>query len=246
MDRSNRLEKTVMLEIAGRVVRLSPWYGSDGAVLVGMAPQLWQSDSSWLTRVQKEAAERGFSALLIQATSAVQRAMLERMSFEEVDELHVLFKSLRDTLPSAPVTAQEFSIRRTREVDLAEVLRVDNRCFEPFWMMNEAALLEATMATPRYRFRIATAGHNDEIVGYAISGLGAGEGYLQRIAVDPEWQGRGFATSLVVDGLRWAKRWRARRVGVNTQKRNETAFRLYCRLGFVAQSEGISIYRWNS
>jgi len=232
------------VQVAGRSVRLSPWYGFDGAVLLGLAPALWLRDPAWLDIARRAAAARGWRRFLVQATTPAQRLALDAAGWVLVDELYVLFRRGSLELPPVPHTARGVEMRRGRAADTAELLEVDHRCFEPFWMMNEAALREALQATPRTRFRVLASADDDRVVGYAIFGLGAGEGYLQRIAVDPRYQGRGLATRLIVDGLRWAKRWRARRVGVNTQRSNETALRLYQRLGFEMEPNGITIYAW--
>lgn len=184
----------------------------------------------------------GYSRFLVQATGSTQKAVLASAGMREVDRLHVLFRRSALSLPQVPASAGTARIHRANQLHVDEVIRVDNACFEPFWAMNQLALAEAVAATPRSRFRVMTVGDSDEVAGYAIFGLGGGEGYLQRIAVDPRWQGRGFATRLIVDGLRWAKRWRTRRVGVNTQQRNENALKLYLKLDFELQAEGISIF----
>jgi ribosomal protein S18 acetylase RimI-like enzyme len=46
---------------------------------------------------------------------------------------------------------------------------------------------------------------------------------------------------LVVDGLRWLKRWRVDQVVVNTQFENARALGLYERLGFRRQPLGLSV-----
>ena len=46
-------------------------------------------------------------------------------------------------------------------------------------------------------------------------------GYLQRLAVHPDHQRAGLGGALVVDGLRWLRRWGAKEVLVNTQEGNE-------------------------
>jgi ribosomal protein S18 acetylase RimI-like enzyme len=46
---------------------------------------------------------------------------------------------------------------------------------------------------------------------------------------------------LVIDGLRWLKRWRVEQVVVNTQYENERALDLYERLGFRRQPLGLSV-----
>lgn len=210
--------------------------------MVAVPPHVWVRDPEILFRAMALGREMGYSRFLVQATGSTQKAVLASAGMREVDRLHVLFRRSALSLPQVPASAGTARIHRANQLHVDEVIRVDNACFEPFWAMNQLALAEAVAATPRSRFRVMTVGDTDEVAGYAIFGLGGGEGYLQRIAVDPRWQGRGFATRLIVDGLRWAKRWRTRRVGVNTQQRNENALKLYLKLDFELQAEGISIF----
>ena len=64
-------------------------------------------------------------------------------------------------------------------------------------------------------------------------------GYLQRLAVHPDHQRAGLGGALVVDGLRWLRRWGAKEVLVNTQEGNEPAVRLYEALGFQLRPDGL-------
>lgn len=228
--------------VGGVQVRFSPWYGASGAVLLSAPPRAWVHNPDFLSRAMALGRESGFSRFLVQATSETQRRVLAGAGYQEVDELYVLYRSCTQPLPEIPATSRDVRLCRGLQAHHAEVIEVDRRCFEPFWAMNRAALSEALLATPRSRFRVLTVGDSDRVIGYDIFGMGGGEGYLQRIAVDPEFQRRGYATRLIVDGLRWAKRWRARRVGVNTQRRNRTALQLYLSLGFELQPEGIAIF----
>ena len=224
-------------------MRYSPWYGSGGSYLLSAPPKAWVTDPDFLRRAIGEGRSLGIDRFLIQANSATQRSVLVASGYLQVDELHVLFRRTNRDLPRLPESAHGARLSRATSIHLEEVIRIDNLCFDPFWAMNQLALTEALAATPRTRFRVLTEGDQDRVIGYAIFGLGGGEGYLQRIAVDPGWQRRGLATRLISDGLRWARRWRARRVGVNTQKKNQGALRLYLELGFELQEEGIAIFQ---
>jgi ribosomal protein S18 acetylase RimI-like enzyme len=115
------------------------------------------------------------------------------------------------------------------------ILAVDHLAFEAPWRLDASGIDEAMHATPRSRLRVGTdtSGEGRPIVcGYAICGRAGRTGYLQRLAVDPERQGRGLGRELVIDALAWLARRHATSVLVNTQETNERAIDLYRSLGF--------------
>jgi ribosomal protein S18 acetylase RimI-like enzyme len=116
--------------------------------------------------------------------------------------------------------------------------------FDSFWQFDRRMLDEARGATPAHRFRIATSPGNKTVVGYAVTGRAGQRGYLQRLAVAPSAQGQGIGTALIQDSIHWLNRRGVRTAYVNTQERNEGAFQLYQRLGFLPQPEGLVVLSW--
>jgi ribosomal protein S18 acetylase RimI-like enzyme len=72
-------------------------------------------------------------------------------------------------------------------------------------------------------------------------GLTADMGYLQRLAVDPDVEGKGIGRTLVLDGLRWVKENGAMQAVVNTQVENDRALSLYRSVGFQLLPSGLSV-----
>ncbi len=102
-------------------------------------------------------------------------------------------------------------------------------------------MADVRCATPRHRARLA--GDADaHLAAYAITGRDAGQGFLQRLAVDPAHQRRGLGRALVLDSLQWLGRWRVRRVLVNTPTDNEAALSLYEQVGFHRLPELLGVY----
>ena len=119
------------------------------------------------------------------------------------------------------------------------MLAVDHAAFAPFWRLDHLGLAEALSATANVHFQVARTPAG--IVGYAVCGRAGPRGYVQRLAVDPGFQGRGVGAALLADGLRWLRRWGARDALVNTQEGNDRSLRLYQRAGFVLQPHGLAV-----
>ena len=131
------------------------------------------------------------------------------------------------------VTLQRFRRRNTEAL-----LAVDLAAFGSGWEMDHHELTLAETATPVTRVRLAT-DDNENLVGFAITGRAGRRGYLQRLAVRPECQGRGIGSALIGDALQWSRRHSVRRLVVNTQVGNLGALSLYRRLGFVDAPVGL-------
>ncbi len=119
---------------------------------------------------------------------------------------------------------------------------MDRAAFPPFWQLDDTALTEALAATRSARLRVID-GPDGEIVAYAVCGRTASRGYVQRLAVHPSYEGLGYGTALLVDGLHWLARWGARDALVNTQESNRRSRALYTRSGFQLQPSGLAVLR---
>jgi ribosomal protein S18 acetylase RimI-like enzyme len=81
------------------------------------------------------------------------------------------------------------------------------------------------------------------VAGYQISTGTPIGGHLARLAVKPEFQGKGVGYALVYDLIRQLLRRGARVITVNTQKDNLASLTLYKRIGFVLTGEKYPIYQ---
>lgn len=227
----------------GEEARAGPWRGRhDIAYLTPRAGGPAPSPGFVQCCVDRLAAD-GFTQVVTSALAPLDQAAFLGAGFEVQEDLRVLAHDLRHIRPDPELIG--CGLRRARSEDWGSVLDVDGLAFEPFWQLDRVALSEAISATPHTRFRVATGsgdqGGGDQVLGYAITGRATSGGFVQRLAVHPAHQGAGLGSALVLDGLRWLRRWRVDAAFVNTQAGNDRAFGLYLRLGFRVDSGALSV-----
>ncbi len=143
-----------------------------------------------------------------------------------------------DRQPAAP----DHLVVEANDVPLDRLLAIDVAAFSPFWRFDALGLQEAIEATTRSTVLIIR--DRDGLpAGFAIVGFGAAVSYLQRVAVDPQWQGKGMGRSLVRVAARKARDSGARVMLLNTQYDNEGAIALYETEGFVLLPEPLALLR---
>jgi ribosomal protein S18 acetylase RimI-like enzyme len=190
---------------------------------------------SLVKRCLGELAEEGYRRVVTSALLPHEQDAFVAAGFEVEEQLLLLAHDLR-LIPDAPSGIT----RRAMAADRPLVLALDAVSFSAFWQLDDVGLEEALTATPRSRFRVAL---NDggAPMAYAIIGRAGRRGYVQRLAVHPDHRRHWVARALVVDGLRWLRRWRVDRALVNTQEENAAATALYHDLGFRPESARLSV-----
>ena len=186
----------------------------------------------------EQLATMGLAEISTPAMSESETAGFLRAGFSVSARLHLLSHDLGD-IPD-PTTSSPPTMRRGPN-DTALLLSVDHAAFRADWRMDEHAISGAATATPSVRIR--TTGPRETPVAFAITGRAGRRGYLQRLAVDPSVHRQGHGRALVADALRWCRRWRSRRVVVNTQEGNEPALSLYEAMGFERADKGLVVLR---
>ena len=90
-----------------------------------------------------------------------------------------------------------------RGTDNEELLHVDSAAFDEFWRFDDVGLARGRRGRRRDRTRAST--REAPLAGYALFGRADDVGYVQRLAVRPDAQGRGLGPALLSDGLRWLR-----------------------------------------
>jgi ribosomal-protein-alanine N-acetyltransferase len=211
--------------------RVGTWHVDERVAYVTVGSRTLRPSASGVGALLDRLRDQGFGGVVTSALRPQDVAGFVASGFSERERLVVLRRSVLP-LPGFDAAAAG-RLRRRRGDDLDRVLAVDHDAFEPAWRLDAQGIRDALDATPRARLRVATAGARpDEVVGYAICGRAGRTGYLQRLAVRPEDQGRGVGRALVADGLAWLARRHVEDVLVNTQESNHRAIGLYRSLGF--------------
>jgi GNAT superfamily N-acetyltransferase len=183
------------------------------------------------------AAERGVRTLRTGALFPESVDAFLNAGFRTVDLLALLVCDPRTPPPHPPV--HHVRTRRLTGRDLDAAAEVDQRAFHRRWSNSAASLGDIRGATPQHRSRKVTA--RGELVAFAISGRAGRCGYLQRLAVEPATQRRGYGTALVLDSLSWMRRHRVTSAMVNTAADNEAAIELYEALGFTRRHGDLQV-----
>ncbi|MEZ5246827.1 MAG: GNAT family N-acetyltransferase [Acidimicrobiales bacterium] len=228
------------LSIDGARFRAGRWRADgDLAYLVPLSPAHTLTVGA-LAKARAELDSLGFDEIVTAALAPPERAAFLRDGFEEREHLHLLNHDLRRLPPvrsRRPWRAGPRIERGTR-ADRAEVLDLDARTFDDFWRLDDDGLTDAMDATPVSRMRVI---RDHGIVGYAVAGRAATQGFLQRLAVDPACQGSGLGSALVNDALHWMRRRGATIAWVNTQEANARALALYEHLGFRPAAHHLTV-----
>ena len=125
------------------------------------------------------------------------------------------------------------SVERVNLRDLdqrAELLSLDHRAFPWLWW-NSLAEFENYAGVPGVKIQLVRDG-DERAVGYiGTTSLGSW-GHLDRIAVDPSLQGRGYGRILLDIAIRQLTEQGARRIALSTQASNTVSRALYESAGF--------------
>ena len=162
----------------------------------------------------------GASAVLSSPLAPSARRPWENAGFTDHLDLALMRLSLEASIP-----APSHLVVRWDDFDLDRMLAIDRDAFPEFWRFDRAGLMESTQATSKASV-LAIRDGDEGITGYAVVGYGSAISYLQRVAVDPAWQGHGMGRSLVRAAARSAHRHGSKAMLLNTQFDNEPAISL--------------------
>jgi len=218
--------------------RTGPWRGDQHTAHLVPLPEAAPLSADFVRRALTVLADQGYRQVVTSALAEGECAGFLSAGFAVAQGLHLLVHDLID-LPDLPAVPGR--LRRAWPFDRPAVIELDNLAFSEFWRLDSQGLTDAIQATPRARFRVAVPTAATQPCGYAVCGVAGRRGYVQRLAVHPEFQGQGWGRALLLEGLHWLRDRSAFTAVVNTQHGNERALHLYLAMGFQQQRSGLAV-----
>jgi ribosomal protein S18 acetylase RimI-like enzyme len=223
----------VVLRAGGSAIRVRPWPGDDATAQVLPVPGALLPSASEVARWLHGLSRLGYHRVRTAALGPQDQGPYREAGLDPLEELALLRRPLDASIPAAARR-----LHRVGSREWAALPSIDAAAFPAGWQLDHDAILDACRATPRHRLRVAT---DEFAVGYVVHGRAGTTGYVQRLAVLPAAEGRGWGTALVLDGLNWMRSHACTEVLVNTHVGNERALALYERLGFHRLPEGLIV-----
>ena len=227
--------------------RARPWpeVPSRAVLLIGgsHSPTVQLPDTPILQSWVDTLSQWGYDSVRTSPLAPIAAAALSTVGFNTSQNLTLL-----ERVDKGPVTVDHLlrSLRsrspmsRMPKPSMVEaILRIDRAAFGQEWMMDRLTFREALRATRRSRIFISLV--DGEISGFLIAGITDSYGFIQRLAVHPDFQHRGEASSLVQNSLAWIQSSGCRSTVVNTEVSNAAALSIYERNGFVALDYNLSV-----
>jgi ribosomal-protein-alanine N-acetyltransferase len=197
------------------------------------ASQIW--DLLWFETITQAVAAGATQAAALLSDDWLAPILLG-CGFEHTNDV-ILLERWAEAPPSMPPIMG--NLRSIHQDDLPAITEVDQRAFGTIWQYSQNTLREVIK-------QAATATlieFDDKPVAYQVSTTSIQGAHLARLAVAPEWQGRGLGNALVVDMLHRFTLHGIDRVSVNTQVDNERSLRLYRELGFIQTKKLYPVYQ---
>jgi ribosomal-protein-alanine N-acetyltransferase len=124
-------------------------------------------------------------------------------------------------------------LRPARYDDLQTLITLDTLAFDQIWHKSAANFAQAL--TKNDSFMVAQL--TTQIVGYEWSEIHPQQAHLTRLAVHPDFQGRGIGAQLLHRAITDALGRGAIKITLNTQENNYRSQALYQRFGFVVTKQ---------
>jgi ribosomal-protein-alanine N-acetyltransferase len=190
-----------------------------------------------LMAVEAQLRKRRIEALIYIGQDPWLIAALKSQGFGGVNSILVLRKRGWEV----PTLGNEnVCVRPTVPQDIPVLVRLDEAAFaEDMWRNNAEAFQQCLNRMPYF----VVAEQKGRVVGYQFSTIRGDDGYLARVAVQPQVQGQHIGARLVAEAIHFFQARRVRKIALNTQRDNYRAQRLYRWFGFQPAGQEAVVLR---
>jgi GNAT superfamily N-acetyltransferase len=169
--------------------------------------------------------------LLVSAQQYERRppVFYERTGFELLEEI-LVYEMVLYTVPPGPSRLRFERVDADDPFTLGELLDLDHEAFDWLWW-NSLEEFDEYMSDPRVDVYLGRERDGTPVSYVGVTRL-RGWGHLDRLAVSPLYQGRGYGYESLVWAVRVLAARGAHRIALSTQASNQRSRRLYERFGF--------------
>ena len=125
-----------------------------------------------------------------------------------------------------PIPEADVLIRTMKHEDLAHVSDIERRSYDFPW--SHGVFRDCLLAG----YQCFVLAHNDEVAGYGILSIAAGEAHILNLCVDPTYRSHGYGERLLDDILFRARTSSVREIFLEVRPTNSYALSLYKKKGF--------------
>ncbi len=201
--------------------------------------RLIRGGTPFLSAATARVLELGPSAAISPPLLAGSQQTWQAAGYQHYTSLRLLRKAIGEETPPLD------DVVELNNPPWARIVQIDGAAFGAYWQAELPALHEALKSTPTTTLLgVGEPDKRDGLAGYAIVGVTGISGYLQRLAVAPEYQRQGLGRSLTRACLNWSRRRGARQLILNTKPDNRAAQQLYISEGFELLPDRLELLRY--
>ncbi len=210
-------------------IAMSPWRHRAEIAHVREISAVRHRDSLLTAAIDQCRAAEAAMVLYIQMDEFREPGWYARVGLEPIEEVITYELRRLNAMRGRSTGLRYVAADPTDPAVMTDLVRLDHAAFPWLWW-NSVAEFAAYRMTAGVQIYLALAGQRP--IGYVGMTLYPGWGYIDRIAVDPESQGRGYGRQLLAFAVERMAQQGARRVALSTQRENHRSRRLYERAGF--------------
>lgn len=187
-----------------------------------------------LPEIEQAARQENLTSLVYIGSAPWLTDELQSRGFETREWIVGFERSGSDAPPDVPEPA---AIRTAHTKDLPTLLTLDTLTFDHIWRKSVGNFNRGLANADSFML----AEIDGEIVGYEWCEIYRHQAHLTRLAVHPNYQGRGIGAQLLHRAITDALEHHVDRVTLNTQENNRRSRALYHRFGFVDANQRMPV-----